>query len=182
MGLSFMLSVFYFPVFFVMWGVYNRNYINPIVSMSQLVLSIVVPVQLYTHLFAKISHDLNWLSPYENPILLFGSFLAVLFLYSRSILYRARLRNVSNYVIGGIFASLHAILLLLPVIFIHHLMYSISASAVLNSMWTIELPIAIWIFLVYFLFVNYPEDALIMKLMKFKSDMERLVQKSDKRS
>jgi hypothetical protein len=181
-GLSFFLSVFYFPLFFLLWGVLNRKSINPVVSMSQLVLSIIVPLQLYSNFFSKVSRHLNWLSPYENPILLFGSFLAILFLTSRFILYRARLRNVNNYVIGGFFALLHAILLLSPVLYIRHLIYSKNAPAVMSSMWTIEVPIAMWILFVYFLFANYPEDALIKKLIHFKSDMERLVQKSEKLS
>lgn len=166
------ISVMYFPIFYFIWGIFNRKKIMLINSIIVLSLSALIAIQFYSNFYVGRSH-LDWLAPTHNEILLYGAFTATVFFGIRMGLYRKHLRKMNRYAFA-VFASIWSlILLLLPVYVMRHAIYIKSGSFAVAGMLTLELPILLWVIFVGILFVKYPEDEMLKSIVDLKPILRR---------
>jgi len=162
----------YFPVFYLIWGIYNRKKIHLIYMVPVLLLSIFIAVQFNNNFFSG-RLQLDWLTPTHNEILLYGAFCAMIFLVTRLSLYKARLKTMNKYVFAT-FVSIWSLLLLLsPILIMRHALYLKSGNFAAADMLTLELPVVLWVLFTCFLHLKCPEDGLIQAVIDLKPILQR---------
>lgn len=157
------VSFIFYPILYIVWGIYNRNKISLWLSLVLTVVSVVVSY-LYYRMFSLYT-QINWLDPLNNPFFLFGAFLTVLFLITRSP--SKRLSSKQRYYLSFILFILQIVLLLTPVLLLHHVLQKRNFE--IHIPFLTEAAIVIWVSLVIYLFIKYPEDILVSDFYRYIS-------------
>ena len=171
-------SFIFYPILYIVWGIYNRKNISLWLSMSLALMSVMI-----SYLYYKILSTytpINWLDPLTNPFILFGAFLTLPFLITRSPIKRS-LSSKQRYYLAIVLFILQLILLLSPVVLIHHLLQKHYSP--IHLLLTTETTILMWISLVTYLFIKYPEDILVRDFYQHISNFQNKIRdnKPDKK-
>lgn len=146
-------SVFSFPFNYIIWGAYNRKNINIWLIVLLILLSLTIAL-LYLTLFWK---DLT-LRSLLKILLGVSALITIPFLITRIVTYETAAVKKRYYLAVG-FTAIQAVMLLSPVLGIHYYLYTQSLLGnFFVKLISLEATILMWISLVTFLFIKYPED------------------------
>lgn len=147
--LAFMVS---FPLNFIIWGIYNRKTVNPWMSMTLVVLSL-VQVLLQTNFYSagRGFPFKTWLIP--------STFISILFLSTRFVLSWDLKKKWKKILAFTTYVVLIPMTLLVGIPMI---LYSVGvfSSTLLISIISIVVTALLWVGLLVFLFIKYPKDPL----------------------
>ncbi len=154
-------SVALFPIFFFIWGIINRKQISLWLSISLVLMSAIVYLQLYVF-FSSFQPSLDL---FHNPSIYYGICLITPFLLTRlSSLKSSPLTNVQKNLMSLIFFFLLIVSSLVLVVLVQYLSYKRHFP---NYLFITEAILILWTSLVTFLFIRYPEDMLIKKIQQY---------------
>ncbi len=171
-----------FPVFFIIWGVYNRKNINIWLSLLLALMSIIVSSQFYILnldiLDSKYNKEIIGIGLYIHPFFSFGaSLLALPFILIRLISFSQTLttRRKSIYIFGFWVLFLQTLPFLLSIMRSEYVPYEYSFGRQIF----LAASALIWFLLVIFLFIKHTEDNLISDLQRYALSLRNMVRNSE---
>lgn len=159
-------SFMFYPIIYMVWGIYNRKQIRLWLSLALTAGSVIISYLYYKML--SIQTLINWLDPLTSPFFLFGAYLTFLFMITRSP--SKRFSSKQRYYYSFILFILQIVLLLTPVLLIHHVLQKRNFETHLPIF--TETAIVIWVSLVIYLFIKYPEDILVSDFYQYISKFQ----------
>jgi len=161
-GLSVAVSIMLHPIFYIAWLIYNRRNIALWLGLLVVLLSGVLPFQYYSFLSEILPRDI-W-NPAKNPFILYGLFLSLPFLIVRMAAGMKFSTNKRRYYMATFLFILQLIWLLIPIIPIH---YAMASSYPVMQFIRMEVGALLWVSLMSFMFIRYPEDILVRQLYQY---------------
>lgn len=146
--------LFSFPINFIAWGVYNRKEVNPILSVILVILSLILmSLQINFYSYVEASILKNWF--FVGPMISFPFFMM------RATPSRILAIKWKWYLTIVITIIMSAFYLLVPPMAIHYFDYKSPRPLLsLTHLISLEATACLWISLVIFLFIKYPNDPL----------------------
>jgi len=157
------IIAFSFPLNYIAWGIYNRQKVR-IWQSSLLVLISLLIVLLYSSLLLQSSAAIT-----IKYILGMSTFITVPFIATRIIPAEVLTERRRYYLAVG-FVFIQVLMLLSPALVIHGYLYLYKRSSLDHLsilLITLETATFVWISLVSFFFIKYPNDELVTLLKRF---------------
>lgn len=167
------ISLFLFPIFYIVWGIYNRRNINIWLSILLFVMMSMQGFQ-FSYILYSVRSSTNVLNPIVdllNAFTAWGAFMTFCFCFTRAITFRmtfkiATMKEQCLRYMAIVWIVLLYAALLLVIALLHNFHNSFLYRHHPGQIISLEISVFLWMLLVVFLCLKYPHDTFIAFLYK----------------